>query len=122
MRGRLRCTTARNPISMPSRGQPASRIQIQHVEPVVDCGRYPAKACVGDEITVTATIFRDGHEVLGAALRTKAPGAPRWSETPMQDLGNDRWAATFAPDRCGRWCFRIEAWLDPVRSFQWELR
>jgi starch synthase (maltosyl-transferring) len=100
----------------------ASRIQIQNITPLVDCGRYPVKACVGDEVRVEATIFRDGHEVLGAALRTKGPGATRWRETPMDDLGNDRWAATFTPDSCGRWSYRVEGWVDPVRSFQWELR
>jgi len=100
----------------------ASRIQIQDLDPLVDCGRYASKACVDDEVRVEATIFRDGHELLGAALRTKPHGATRWRETPMSDLGNDRWAATFTPDRCGRWCYRIEAWVDPVASFQWELR
>ncbi len=100
----------------------APRIQIQNITPLVDCGRYPVKACVGDEVRVEATIFRDGHEVLGAALRTRGPGARRWRETPMDDLGNDRWAATFAPDCCGRWSYRVEGWVDPVRSFQWELR
>jgi starch synthase (maltosyl-transferring) len=100
----------------------ASRIQIQDIAPLVDCGRYPVKACVGDELRVEATIFRDGHEVLGAALRTKEPGATRWRETPMDDLGNDRWAATFTPDSSGRWSYRVEGWVDPVRSFQWELR
>jgi starch synthase (maltosyl-transferring) len=100
----------------------APRIQIQNITPLVDCGRYPVKACVGDEVRVEATIFRDGHEVLGAALRTKGPGATRWRETPMDDLGNDRWAATFAPNSCGRWSYRVEGWVDPVRSFQWELR
>jgi starch synthase (maltosyl-transferring) len=99
----------------------APRIQIQNITPLVDCGRYPVKVCVGDEVRVEATIFRDGHEVLGAALRTKGPGATRWRETPMDDLGNDRWAATFAPDSCGRWSYRVEGWVDPVRSFQWEL-
>ena len=98
------------------------RIQIQNITPLVDCGRYPVKACVGDEVRVEATIFRDGHEVLGAALRTKRPGATRWRETAMDDLGNDRWAASFAPDSCGRWSYRVEGWVDPVRSFQWELR
>jgi starch synthase (maltosyl-transferring) len=98
------------------------RIQLQNITPLVDCGRYAVKACVGDEVRVEASIFRDGHEVLGAALRTKKPGAARWQEAPMDDLGNDRWAATFAPDSCGRWSFRVEGWVDPVRSFQWELR
>src|SRR5512146_1040816 len=100
----------------------APRIQIQSIDPLVDCGRYPVKACVGDEVRVEATIFRDGHEVLGAALRTKAPGASRWRELPLAELGNDRFAASFTPDACGRWCYRVEAWVDPVASFQWELR
>jgi starch synthase (maltosyl-transferring) len=99
-----------------------SRIQIQAIDPLVDCGRYAAKACVGDEVRVEATVFRDGHEVLGAALRTKPQGKTRWQETPMTELGNDRWAATFTPDSCGRWSYRIDAWVDPVASFQWELR
>jgi starch synthase (maltosyl-transferring) len=98
------------------------RIQIQSLTPLVDCGRYPAKACVGDEVRVEATIVRDGHEVLGAALRTKPPGGRRWAEESMTDLGNDRWAASFAPGSSGRWSYRVEAWVDPVASFQWELR
>ena len=98
------------------------RIKIQSLTPLVDCGRYPAKACVGDEVRVEATIVRDGHEVLGAALRTKPPGARRWAEESMTDLGNDRWAASFAPGSSGRWSYRVEAWVDPVASFQWELR
>jgi starch synthase (maltosyl-transferring) len=100
----------------------ASRIQIQGIEPLVDCGRFAAKACVGDEVRVSATVFRDGHEVLGTALRVKAPGATRWRDQPMHELGNDRFAATFSPDASGRWSYRIEAWVDPVASFQWELR
>jgi starch synthase (maltosyl-transferring) len=100
----------------------ASRIQIQGIEPLVDCGRFAAKACAGDEVRVEATVFRDGHEVLGAALRVKPPGATRWRDTPMAELGNDRFAASFEPDASGRWSYRIEAWIDPVASFQWELR
>jgi starch synthase (maltosyl-transferring) len=100
----------------------APRIQIQSLTPLVDCGRYAVKACVDDEVRVEATIFRDGHEVLGGALRSKPPGARRWQEQPMEELGNDRWAASFAPDSCGRWSYRVEAWVDPVASFQWELR
>jgi starch synthase (maltosyl-transferring) len=48
---------------------PPPRIQIQDVWPQTDCGHYPTKATVGDSVPVWATIFRDGHEVLGAALR-----------------------------------------------------
>ncbi|HEY7420424.1 MAG TPA: alpha-1,4-glucan--maltose-1-phosphate maltosyltransferase [Gaiellaceae bacterium] len=99
-----------------------ARIQIQEVSPQVDCGRYPVKRTVGDTIAVTARIFRDGHETLGAAVRHKGPGTTRWSETPLEALGNDVWNGSFEVDRPGLWSFRIEAWVDRVASFQDELR
>ena len=99
-----------------------ARIQIQEVSPQVDCGRYPVKRTVGDVIGVTARIFRDGHETLGATVRYKRPDATRWSETPLEPLGNDVWAGSFEADRPGPWSFRIEAWVDRVSSFQEELR
>jgi starch synthase (maltosyl-transferring) len=80
------------------------------------------KRTVGDAIEVTARIFRDGHETLGAAVRHKGPDATRWSETPLEPLGNDAWAGSFEVDRPGLWSFRIEAWVDRVASFQEELR
>ncbi len=99
-----------------------ARIQIQEVSPQVDCGRYPVKRTVGDAVGVTARIFRDGHETLGAAVRHKRPDATRWTETPLEPLGNDLWAGSFEVDRPGLWSFRIEAWVDRVASFQEELR
>jgi starch synthase (maltosyl-transferring) len=99
-----------------------ARIQIQEVSPQIDCGRYPVKRTVGDKVEVTARIFRDGHETLGAAVRHKGPDATRWSEAPLEPLGNDLWAGSFEVDRPGVWSFRIEAWVDRVASFQEELR
>jgi starch synthase (maltosyl-transferring) len=99
-----------------------ARIQIQEVAPQVDCGRYPVKRTVGDRVEVTAQIFRDGHESLGAAIRHRSPGSTGWTETPLEPLGNDLWRGFFEVDRPGLWCFRIEAWLDRVASFQEELR
>jgi starch synthase (maltosyl-transferring) len=98
------------------------RIQIHEVSPQVDCGRYPIKRTVGDTVEVTARIFRDGHETLGAAVRHKGPNATRWSESPLEPLGNDVWAGSFEVDRPGRWSFRIEGWVDRVASYQEELR
>jgi starch synthase (maltosyl-transferring) len=98
------------------------RIQIQEVAPQLDCGRYPVKRTVGEQVEVTARIFRDGHETLGASIRHRGPGATRWAETPLEPLGNDLWRGTFEVDRPGHWSFRIEAWVDRVASFQEELR
>ena len=90
--------------------------------PQVDCGRYAVKRTEGDRVDVTACIFRDGHELLGAAVRYKPAGATRWLEAPLEALGNDQWAGSFTVDRCGTWCYRVEAWVDRVASWQHELR
>ena len=60
---------------MPPPKNKPPRIQIEDVWPQIDCGRYPVKRSVGDEVEVWATIFRDGHELLGAAIRYRAPGS-----------------------------------------------
>jgi starch synthase (maltosyl-transferring) len=99
-----------------------ARIQIQEVAPQIDCGRYPVKRTVGERVEVTARIFRDGHESLGAAIRHRSPGSTGWTETPLEPLGNDLWRGFFEIDRAGLWSFRIEAWVDRVASFQEELR
>jgi starch synthase (maltosyl-transferring) len=98
------------------------RIQIQEVKPQVDCGRYALKRTAGERIEVTARIFRDGHETLGAAIKHRGPGSTRWAETPLELVGNDVWVGSFDVSRPGLWCFRIEAWVDRVASFQEELR
>ena len=93
------------------------RIQIQDVQPQVDCGRYPVKACVGDEVPVTATIFRDGHDTISAVARYRPPGTRRWREAPLEPKGNDRYEAVVVPDAIGSWELRVQAWVDPFASW-----
>src|SRR5438874_11494663 len=99
-----------------------ARIQIQEVAPQIDCGRYPVKRTVGERVEVTARVFRDAHETLGAAIRHRSPGSTGWTETQLEPRGNDFWSGSFEIDRPGLWSFRIEAWVDRVASFQEELR
>src|SRR6266508_3294292 len=98
------------------------RIQIQRVAPQVDGGRHAVKSTVGDPLEVSADVFRDGHELLGAAVSYRPTGERRWRETLMHEEGNDRWTATFVPDRCGAWEFAVEAWVDRFASFRDELQ
>jgi starch synthase (maltosyl-transferring) len=98
------------------------RIQIEDVWPQLDCGRYPVKRSVGDEVEVWATIFRDGHEVLGAAVRYRPPGSTRWREALMRQGEADRWTGSFTVDACGRWAFTVQAWVDRFESWRDELR
>jgi starch synthase (maltosyl-transferring) len=95
---------------------PPERIVIQYPTPAVDEGRYPAKRVVGETVRVEADIFRDGHEILRAVVRYRAPGSAKHAETEMRridaHLGGVRWAGGFEVDRQGRWEYTIEAWTD----------
>ena len=44
------------------------RIGVMNVEPVVDRGNRPAKSVVDEEFAITATVFREGHEAVGATV------------------------------------------------------
>ena len=44
----------------------SGRIPIINVQPVVECGRWPARAVVGERFPVTATVFREGHDAVNA--------------------------------------------------------
>lgn len=50
------------------------RIEIDDVSPVVSCGRYPAKAVVGEVIPVRASVWREGHEAVAATLAVRYIG------------------------------------------------
>ena len=106
---------------LPKTNGPPPRIQVRQVTPQVDCGAYPVKRIAGEPVDVTARIFRDGHETLGAAVRYRQPGSSRWLEAPLAPSGNDWWQGSFEVDRPGIWCFRVEAWVDRIASFQEEL-
>src|SRR5205085_8339095 len=57
----------------PRSSEPPSRIRIALPQPAIDGGtRYAPKRCVGDTVTVSADIFRDGHEILRAVVRYRA--------------------------------------------------
>src|SRR5690606_9681659 len=68
------------------------------------------KAVPGETVTVTADIFRDGHEQCEAdILYRRADGDGTWRREPMRFVDNDGWAGSFAPDAIGLWEYTIEA-------------
>jgi starch synthase (maltosyl-transferring) len=105
--------------------KPGPRVQIEDPQPLLDCGRYAVKACVGDSVDVSATIFRDGHDRLRALVRYRGPGERDWSEAPMHpcdaDIGGDRWAGSFTVAAQGRWEWTVEGWTDAEASWRDEL-
>jgi len=96
------------------------RIPILDVQPVLPPESVPARAVAGETCQVTATVFREGHEMLGAAVVLTDPGGQQADLARMGELapGTDRYGAAVTPDREGRWQFRIEAWGDPIARWQ----
>jgi starch synthase (maltosyl-transferring) len=101
------------------------RIVIQYPEPAVDGGKYPAKRCVGDVVTVTADVFRDGHDILRAVVKYRGPGDKDFSEAELTELDANirgvRWGGRFPVDRTGRWEYTVEAWTDVFATWRDEL-
>jgi len=105
----------------PKASRPQPRIRIERAWPLLDCGRYAVKRTVGGTVDVWADVFRDGHEVLGADVKYRSPGARRWRRARMSHVGADRWRGSFTVDEPGRWAFTVEAWVDRAASWRWEL-
>ena len=94
----------------------AGRVVIEEVTPELDGGRHPIKVVVGADVVVTADIFTDGHEKIGCDVMWRAIDQKEWSRVPMAFVANDRWTATFSPNRNMRHVYTIEAWRDPFAS------
>ncbi|MCC5480463.1 maltotransferase domain-containing protein, partial [Streptomyces barringtoniae] len=96
------------------------RIPVLDVRPVVQQGRRPAKAVTGESFEVSATVFREGHDAVAANVVLRDPAGRPGPWTPMRELapGTDRWGATVTAGEPGRWTYTVEAWSDPVATWQ----
>ena len=99
------------------------RLGITDVSPVVSCGRYPARAVVGEHLPVAATVFREGHDAVAANVAWRGPDGSQGPAGPLIRMvpgvpGTDRWHATVVPTDEGAWTFAIEAWGDPVATWR----
>ncbi|QNS02747.1 alpha-1,4-glucan--maltose-1-phosphate maltosyltransferase [Streptomyces xanthii] len=95
-------------------------VLVRDVQPLVDCGRRPAKAVPGETFEVTATVFAEAGTAVGADVVLRGPDGRAGPWTPMRELspGTDRWSAEVTPDAEGRWTYRVEAWTDPVTDWR----
>ncbi|MFR9795710.1 alpha-1,4-glucan--maltose-1-phosphate maltosyltransferase [Streptomyces sp. MS06] len=117
----------RSPLAAPTAAPPpprfprpvSGRIAIEDVGPCVAAGRLPAKAVPGEEFTVAATVFREGHDVLGACVVLRDPAGGPERRFPMRETvpGTDRWEAAVTAPAPGRWTFTVEAWDDPLAGW-----
>lgn len=101
------------PVSGPPQ-HPLGRIPVQDVRPCVDHGARPAKSVVGEPFTVTAEVFREGHDAVNATLVLTDPhGTERHLPMTCTNPGLSQWAGEVVADTEGLWSYRVEGWSDP---------
>ena len=110
--------TGESRITMPST---SSSIVIEHVQPEIDGGRWPAKREVGDRVEVSADIFKEGHDVLVSVLRYRTIEETAWHETAMQHVDNDRWAGYFDLSENTRYLYTVGAFTNTFESWRQEV-
>ena len=96
------------------------RIVVNDVTPVIDCGTFPAKAAPGEDLNISAVVFREGHDKVSATAvlfddkgariqeKTMVPGAP----------GTDTFHAKLRPEEIGNYTFAVEGWADVVATWK----
>ncbi len=101
------------------------RIPILDVAPVVRLpddltGCAPAKAVPNEVFSVSATVFREGHEMLGAGVVLLDPAGRPQPLVRMREVapGTDRYSADVAATSEGLWHFVVEAWGDPIAGWR----
>ena len=90
---------------------------VRDVGPSVSCGAYPARAVTGEVLTVSAVVFREGHDAVAADVVVKRPGGGRSPFLRMTQGEDDRWSAPVTFDTEGLWTFTVEGWSDPLGTW-----
>ena len=87
---------------------PAIHAVVENLQPMIDGGRFPIKAIPGEQIEVTADIFRDGHEKCEAALLFRKVGHSKWQRATMEFVDNDLWRGYFSAYEPGNYEYTVE--------------
>lgn len=104
---------------LPTPAAPIGRIPVLAVQPVIEGGRWPTKAIVGEAVPIRATVFREGHDAVAATAVLIAPDGTDHSSARMLQVGQglDLYQARLTPDAEGTWSFRVEGWSDPYGTW-----
>ena len=91
------------------------RIPILSLTPQIEDDLWPAKSFVHDVVPFGATIFREGHDLIGADVELTDPSGAVTSHRMSLDAtkpGLDRWTTTAQLETQGVWTWRVSAWSD----------
>ncbi len=98
------------------------RVIVEHVEPQVNHGQYPAKRVVGEAVEVSADVYGDGHDHVRATTLYRKQGESSWRRVFMRAGINDRWTGTFIPEEKGFYEFTVRGYVDHFETWQHGLR
>jgi starch synthase (maltosyl-transferring) len=87
-----------------------AHVVVQDVRPSTPHG-YPAKALVGEALPVSASVFRDGHDILAARALLRR-GSEVVGTCALTAQGNDVWTGTVVAAVPGAHELVVEAWTD----------
>lgn len=89
------------------------RIPILGLRPEVDGGRWPSKAFEGEVVVFGATVFREGHDCVGAEVELTSPSKKK-SVHRLRDYsnGSDFFGIKVKLDELGTFDFQILAYSD----------
>jgi len=94
------------------------RIPILDVSPVVDSGRWPAKAFEGEVLPFSARVFREGHDSVAAeVLLTNPKGKTTVHRMRKGAPGSDLWHAEAQLSDRGTYTFQLRAFGDDYETW-----
>lgn len=98
-------------------------VVILNVSPEVDGGRFAIKREVGDELVVSADVFKEGHDKLTVMLMVRQRNEKNWREVPMTCInhGLDRWQGSVVLTENTGYVYTVEAWSDVFESWRDEV-
>ncbi|CAB4840109.1 MAG: DUF3416 domain-containing protein [Actinobacteria bacterium] len=98
-----------------------NRIPVTDISPTVFFGGdfVPVKAIAGEEIPVSATIFREGHDLLGADVVLYSASGKELSRTVMREEwhGGDRFLGSVRIPEQGDYTFTIDSYDHPFATW-----
>jgi len=89
------------------------RIPIRHLRPQQPENRWPAVSFAGEIVPFEATVFREGHDLLGVELLLTTPeGESSVHRMRPGAPGTDRWTVDAEVSSTGMWTWQIRAFND----------
>jgi starch synthase (maltosyl-transferring) len=97
----------------------ADRIPVTGLTPAAPDPRWHPKAFEGEVVPFRATVFREGHDLVGALLVATAPsGAVHVRRMRPLGAGSDRWEARVQLSEVGRWHWHVTGFDDEIATWR----